>query len=1019
MKPQTQDILIRPGMSEAIDPRMLPMGTPLLLQNIRCRQAARFEKRPGMLALATAGLPSTGLGCWQAEHGGLNVVGVEETLSSRKARTVYALADGATNWQYLGRHGVIVPERRFGLTRDTDDNAKFMSSAVVSGTLFVSWTDSAAGTTSYLAAVDPSGTVLRKTSFTADQTRLVYTGGVLYLVHAVGTALRVATVTTTTCAISVATSIDTLNASGSSWDAAAMENGTTWILAYVSGATTLKSKLMSGTTASVTQTASTTNPATRIGVAGYVGNSVAIGYTDGTADVKCLIVSDSTLMGVLKAVYTTSGNETLTYQVCPVYVDSGTYCIVFGGLDNATAPVLNSSYIRHVRITSASVPTSQKIFHFQAASKPFTFGAVGSRQVLIWAHNHSDDPANSIWSAQAAHFVLELQSATQTGGGANLCAVSKEHLATMGSSVNHASALPEVPSFGSGRYGVPLMWDDPGTPGTSGLDVAIFRAALVSDSYRWGAHRFGVECNGALHISGGCLYEIDDSAHLDTHYIAENGFPHAPVIAVQAAAGGALTSGKEYSYIAISRWQDAWGHVHRSAPSTAQTVTPSGGNLTTTVRVTTVSATGRVGSTGIAPVNDVYRSWDGGPFYYVGTTGSCVASQLSVTLSDTTADTFVSANSEAYTDGSSGQVVPNEPPSGARLIALSGTRMFAVGWQENVVQVSKLLIPTAPVEFCDDDAFRIRVPFPVTALATLDGVLVIFTERRIYLVTGDGPNDQGFGQFPEPRELPASVGCDDARSVVETPLGLMFQGAGTIWLLPRGFGQPQPIGDDVQETLGDYPYILSANMCANDYDECAHFLVSSSDTAGASRALVYNTRIPGWYVDTLGATLGAAGSVDGDWVPVLATWDALADVPVRQFSVSRAKDLDGDGGNVWITWKMGFGDWRPFGACGLGELSSILVLGQASGTTETEPQLNISLTVDGTAEALRTYDISGAEGAEWYREVVPAAERGSSYRLELYDSYNGAYIDSWAVNALAIQFTPHDGLRRLADTERK
>src|SRR5688572_29138615 len=105
--PKYQDVLIKPGMDEAIDPRMLPMGTPSRLENTRTRQAARFDKRPGTTALVATGLQPTGVACWMGDWNGRPVAAVEDARSIGSSPQVYVY--GGDRWNDLGDHSHAVP----------------------------------------------------------------------------------------------------------------------------------------------------------------------------------------------------------------------------------------------------------------------------------------------------------------------------------------------------------------------------------------------------------------------------------------------------------------------------------------------------------------------------------------------------------------------------------------------------------------------------------------------------------------------------------------------------------------------------------------------------------------------------------------------------------------------------------------------------------------------------------------------------------------------------------------------
>jgi hypothetical protein len=1011
-----QQIIIAPGMSERIDARHLPMGTPRLLQNIRVRDGARFEKRPGTGLLATTNLPTSAYGSWLTEHRGLVTVGLE-TVSTRRGMFCYSLTDSETYWTLIGRHGVVVPERRFTISLDDDTSGNHHTCTAINGTLYVAYTD-AAETTVTLLAVDPGGMVLRKrTLTTASRPRLVYANSVLYLVYRLtsggGTSIEVRAVTLTTLALGSATAVATLTASTAHWDAAPIEGGTGWVLAYPTTATNLRVSKLSAVTVSASGNQATMDQPTLIGVAAYEGEHICCAYNEptqggGDGQVSVFILNTSTLGTTSNHIISeATPTQAYTHQCGVVRTTTSTFAIVMGGSDADSSPTLLTSFLSHARITSGGTLTGPySAWNMSPSSKPWTYGAAGERQVLIWANSYNDT-SDQYWIGTGAHYVLELEPNGATGGGVNLAAFSYEHIAGYGEN-DIQSHLPEVASFGSGQRAALLPWNDPGN--YSGLDVAVFRSSLASESLRW-ASRHCLSSANALHISGGCLYDVSESSLEDnaaSYYSPENGFPYAPAISLTSANGGNLTDGESYTYVAVYRWLDSAGRVHRSAPSNTAIHNVSSPSKTTTVRVATLAATGKVGSISGAPVGEVYRSWNGGPFYYVGDTGTVENDALSITVNDALSDTLAEGGRTLYTDLGE----ETYPPSGARLICVGGNRMFAVGWRENVVQVSKLFIPTAPWEFCDDDAFRVFVPEAITGIAYLDGALCIFSATSIYVVTGDGPDDQGNGSFSDPRRLPAPVGCEDARSLVETPLGLMYKGAGTIWLLPRGFGPPQPVGDDVQGQLATYPYVLSAVMCANGDDEAAHFLVGNADPPTATRVLVYDTRLQAWSVDNFTSNPGAAGNVDGKWTWALTSWTENVSA-LRQLDTTSQSDFSG--GALWIESRIGFGDFRPFGPLGWGRLRKLQIHGEAVA------QCRLNLTVvsmSGTGDSLTESYSKGLVAGEFYAEHMPKHEQGGAWRFDIYDSESGLHNSGLAIHSVAIQFQAEEGLRRLSEAEK-
>jgi hypothetical protein len=1011
-----KQVPIMPGMNENIDARHLPIGTPRLIQNMRVRNGARFEKRPGTVEIgegSATGFAAAGRAGWVAEHRGLATVGVEE-VSTRRGLASYTLSNNDQLWSRLGRHGVVVPERRTTISTDLNGlSGTGHTCAVVGGTVYVAFGDINPATTVTLLAVDPDGTVLRKTVLATSRfPRLIYADGVLYLVSQLtsggGTTVEARTVTLSTLALSAAVTIGTLGSSGYRYDAAPVEGGSTWVLAYPTSAVNLRVVRVSGTSVVATADIVTVAAATFIGAAAYEGEYTCVAYADGTT-VEASVLLTSTLVGSNYTVRAAAGSEVYAAQCGVARTAANTFAVVMSGTDTVATPSLDSKFIAHCLIDNAGALTGPyKVFHFAPASKPFTYGAAGERQVLIVAHNYNDATSPPAWwGAQARHYILELQPTAATGGGVNVAAISYEHLAFS------TATLPEVAEIESGRKAALMPWSD---ANFDGVDLAIFRCNTAAQSMAWTGRQV-VSAGCALHISGGCLYDVPEADIDGTHYAPENGFPHDPEVAVVASAGGSLTSGQEYTVVAVYRWLDAAGRVHRSAPSAPVTVTPSAGDLSITARIATCGGTGRTAWTarGGGPRVELYVAWSGGPFYLVDDAGAA-ASALSTTIIHSDADTAVTDNTVLYTDLG---VLPNQPPSGARLVCASPSRMFTVGWKESVVEFSKLFITTAPWEFCDDDAFRIFLPEAITAIAYMDGTLVIFSQRSIYAVSGDGPDDTGAGGFSEPRRLSATVGSEGPH-VVETSQGLMYKAAGTIWLLPRGFGAPVPVGDDIQETLAAYPFLRSAVLCANADDDCTHFVLADADTIGATTVVaVWDNRLSAWSLDDIDGDVGAAGSVDGAFTWLIPAWADSGDKPARYFDADSSPrcDLDSEGAATWIQSRIGFGDWRPAGPLGWCRFNKLQIHGERAGSFT----LNLSVTVNaGSADAQTVYTKTSpfTSGGQFCREHRPHPEQGNSWRFDIYDSQPAATQTAGIViHSLAFEAEEDPGLMRLAEEE--
>jgi hypothetical protein len=998
------ELKIRPGMSEARDSRMLPTKpdpdggmqvTPRVIQNLRFRQLDRAEKRPGTSARSTSGLPSTGTSLWMRSWNGLDAVCIEDTIDSpgQLARTLY-VRSGSGRWDPAGRTTCVVPERRTGLTMDDGMVAGAgitgLTAVAIDGVVYAAWTETAG--TAHICAMDPGGTILRDSTLTsAGAPRLVYDGTTLYIVYRNGGNVHVRSINTGSLATSGAT---TIGAAVGAMDVAPMEGAATWLIAYPETATEIRVRVMTGTTSTHSATITTTSQATFVSVAGQSGNKVMVPYVDGTA-AEVTSFSD-TLTGANNAtLQTAAGNEVWTCQSGIVRTGSNEWHVIYGGTDQSASPAIQVWMMYHARIsgTPAATDGPYKTFRFLPCSKPFPTGASGTRRVSVVAH----DADTAGFTVQSSHVILDLETLSTSAVTQHLSAISYEHQPWFSS--NTKATNPEVASLGSGRYVCPIVWFEPtgssANAAIGGVDALVFRSAASSDSMAW-ANRTTAEVGGAMLVSGGALVEHCGSGFSLQGFAIENGFANDPVTQVLAAAGGSLTADQVYSYKVVYVWLDPLGNrVHQSAPSPADTVTPSGGNLTVTVRVACLGCSGRFSTSSGVVIAKVYRSWDGGPYYNVGNTTSVVGSALSVTYTDAAADTTVEAFEPLYTDGG---LLPNDPPSGARLIAVGGSRVFTVGWKERVVECSKQLRSDTPAEFSDSATLRITHREPLTALGWMDGTLVAFSANTIYVTVGDGPNGQGQGQqFSDPRQLPATVGADSPH-VVEVHQGLIFKGAGTLWLLPRGFGPPLPVGDDIQETLGSFPYLRSAFRCANADDDCTHFVLAAADTAAAAtKVAIWDNRLGGWSLDDVDGKVGAAGEVNGKFTWFLPTWDTTADLPTRQFSAATTEDLTADGAASWIESRVGFGTFHPFGVFGIGTVRSMSLFGEIAGSCVVKLDTSYDHASASTATITR-----GTTGACYLQHQLETRTR-SAFRFDWYDAENSGKTAGLVLHSIALE----------------
>lgn len=162
-----------------------------------------------------------------------------------------------------------------------------------------------------------------------------------------------------------------------------------------------------------------------------------------------------------------------------------------------------------------------------------------------------------------------------------------------------------------------------------------------------------------------------------------------------------------------------------------------------------------------------------------------------------------------------GGVLENIEPGAVSSLAVYKNRIVALDSQNPLkLWYSKQTVSGSPVEFSDFLTLHADpIGGDVTAVASMDDKLVIFKRTDIFVMTGTGPDSTGAQNDFSPMQLIASdCGCINARSIMLTPMGLMFQSLKGFQLLDRSLGV-QYIGAEVEAFNGQT--VTSAELIAD------------------------------------------------------------------------------------------------------------------------------------------------------------------------------------------------------------
>ena len=327
-----------------------------------------------------------------------------------------------------------------------------------------------------------------------------------------------------------------------------------------------------------------------------------------------------------------------------------------------------------------------------------------------------------------------------------------------------------------------------------------------------------VQVDRTAYIGGGFVWQYDGISAV------ESGFHLFPANVTAATANNAkeIPDNGAYFYRIYYEWTNARGERERSTFGAEVRADLGAGEDEVTLTIPTLSFTGKRGTRRDVSIV-VYRTEKDptadSPFYRVSSPDPTAAGDNRFVANDPTIDTveFVDGYRNLATDAGAGPVLieqeldyknaaelDNIPPEACHIFTEGKGRIFMAGFQNgSQVRYSKQHFAGSPVEF--NDALEFTVPEDggdITGLAILNEALVVFKRRRIYVVTGNGPNNLGGGQaFGRPQLVTTDAGCINGQTIVQMPMGLMFQSSKGFYLLTQQL-QVQYIGADVEAYNG-------------------------------------------------------------------------------------------------------------------------------------------------------------------------------------------------------------------------
>ena len=169
----------------------------------------------------------------------------------------------------------------------------------------------------------------------------------------------------------------------------------------------------------------------------------------------------------------------------------------------------------------------------------------------------------------------------------------------------------------------------------------------------------------------------------------------------------------------------------------------------------------------------------------------------SMSVVDNVTDVELAFSEPLYTTGG---VLENDAPEASIYVAPYKSRLWLLLSDGFTLQYSKVTGIGEAVRFNAGQ----KIPMDdfggkATCAIAMDDHLIIFKERAIFALTGEGPNDLGQqDDFRPPYLVTSDAGCIDPNSLVNNPNGVMFKSGKGIYMLKRNFTL-QYIGDSVEQ----------------------------------------------------------------------------------------------------------------------------------------------------------------------------------------------------------------------------
>jgi hypothetical protein len=502
-----------------------------------------------------------------------------------------------------------------------------------------------------------------------------------------------------------------------------------------------------------------------------------------------------------------------------------------------------------------------------------------------------------------------------------------------------------------------------------------------------------VQLGGELFISPG---NIKSTASDRIH---ETGFYYKPSVSLTADTSGNLIHSKTYKYKACWEFEDSFGNLHRSEPSTEESVTLSSGEtgVVITADGNSMSIKGFVNG-GLNLV--LYRTQaDGNVFNKVATIknpdfdGSIVATAL-ISHHDKVSDANAATGAFLYTE--SGELANVAPPP-ARYIESHRNRIFAIT-EDNRIWYSKEYENKFGIGF--SEVFQVPIDGldhdKPTALCSSGSDLTIFREQSSWVLSGEGPSKTGVGEFYKPKQLSSTVGALKDSPTLYANGVIYFQNVRGIFALSGS--NFDYIGAPVEDLVGSSRVI---SIKHHQKTETVRF-------AFTDKVLAYNYRFNGWssYTYSLG---------DGETIVGMENLNDVIHVVTSADKILK-EDSSYKIGSTYMPMKVKTG-WISFNEIqGFGRVYRFSLLGESRDkhvlTVKVYYDYDDSASVD-----TYTFTTSSATDAKLQFRGHLSKQKCESIKFEIYDADNSASTgDGFALDHIALEVGIKRGVFRTTES---